>query len=144
MEAREGNSDNQRHSKKRKTEDENDDEKVEEFFALLRSTREARDRLRSKDRTEERHKDRPRENDKVNIDVVDIAGRRREKIHGVWSPTFRPEDFLDHRDDGDKLSLAGTSQTSPKDTKEENIGHVAGNTNNTSTHKGNLDLNLSL
>ncbi|XP_062081781.1 uncharacterized protein LOC133788341 [Humulus lupulus] len=59
--------------------DQAEEEKVNEFFALIRSTREVRNLLRS--------------NNGSHADINPISG--------VWNPTFRPEDFLDHDRESD-------------------------------------------
>ncbi|KAF8034796.1 hypothetical protein BT93_C0958 [Corymbia citriodora subsp. variegata] len=68
-------------------EEESEEEKMEKFFALIRSTREARDHLRgiglsSSEETEKSREDRR----KAEEDHL----RQRES---GWNPTFRPEDF---------------------------------------------------
>lgn len=73
--------------KKRKTEkdeeQEDDEEKsVEKFFALIRSTREARDRLLG-------HGDASKQQEKKQGEE-----EGKEKAMGAWTPTFRLEDFM--------------------------------------------------
>ncbi|GMN44095.1 hypothetical protein TIFTF001_013297 [Ficus carica] len=84
--------------KKRKL-DEPDEEKVEEFFALIRSTREARDRLRNNNCSSGSGLNKKKDYNFENFSNGDGSGDRiiAAKEIGVWNPTFRPEDFLnDH------------------------------------------------
>ncbi|XP_061346001.1 protein NIM1-INTERACTING 3 [Gastrolobium bilobum] len=53
-------------------EEESEEQQLEKFFALIKSTKDIRDRL-SKEKEE-------------------------EKAKGVWNPTFQPEDFIDDVD----------------------------------------------
>ncbi|EXB52987.1 hypothetical protein L484_018871 [Morus notabilis] len=122
-----------------------EEENMEEFFALIRSTREVRDRLRScgfKDQKKE---------EKINKDVDIVA-----KEIGAWNPTFRPEDFLD--DHEKKISctdlplhdsvLGSTSQLTDHvgaskievEEEEENVKED----NKGGKDSNNLDLELSL
>ncbi|KAL5582704.1 hypothetical protein UlMin_015146 [Ulmus minor] len=125
--------------KKRKMESE-EDEKVEEFFALIRRTREALDRLRG----DSSGKEKEYEQNKVDAD----------KPTGVWIPTFQPEDFLVEDNNGKRSTTTTTpaatlvlisDQPGPsnmeleqKQKKEEE--------NNKKVKQGDdeLDLNLSL
>lgn len=75
--------------KRRLEEEESEEEKMEKFFALIRSTKEARDRL-SKER--ENHKKLSEE----------------DKFKNVWNPTFQPEDFI-HDFQATHLHLPGPS-----------------------------------
>ncbi|GMI84427.1 hypothetical protein HRI_002112000 [Hibiscus trionum] len=119
--------------RKRKMGNQEDDEeeKVEKFFALIRSTREARDRLK-------------------NLVVLPNGSKEDEKVSpavggggGQWNPTFRPEDFMEDSVSGSKsplvLNNAGpSSETKHGPGKERKDGGGEGGGG------GGLDLNLSL
>ncbi|RDX73333.1 hypothetical protein CR513_47071, partial [Mucuna pruriens] len=102
-------------SKKRKMcreEDEDEEAKMETFFALVRNIRDTRDRwvnLRSGDSQNKRGKI--------------ITGKEENGI-GVWKPTFELEDFADEQarylnKDPSLALLAGASQTKNSDKEEE-------------------------
>ncbi|KAL4342500.1 hypothetical protein GQ457_08G004760 [Hibiscus cannabinus] len=110
--------------------EEDEEEKVEKFFALIRSTREVRDRLR-------------------NVGVPNVS-KEEEKVSaaagagGRWNPTFRPEDFVEDSASGSKnplvLNDAGpSSKTKLGPEKESKDGGGGGGGGG-----GGLDLNLSL
>ncbi|XAR52729.1 hypothetical protein NMG60_11020942 [Bertholletia excelsa] len=120
-------------SRKRKMgeeEEESEEEKMQKFFALIRSTRDLRDRLvgsgAEKSRDGEKKKD------------------GEEKPVEVWNPSFRPEDFMEggnHSKSKDQpTSLAGPSKRDDKSRDEEEDREGGGG------NRGGdgLDLNLSL
>lgn len=87
--------------KKRKTEDaeveeDNEEEKMEEFYALIRSTRDIREWMfmSSVDRL------RLEENQKKKAD------HDQNKPIAVWNPTFEPEDFREDQPAQKELSAA--------------------------------------
>ena len=97
--------------KKRKMEneggEEDEEEKMEKFFALIRSTREVRNRLmRTGANLIEKEEGKKVEKDKALL---------------VWNPTFQPEDFIDEEDnDKSKSSNPGaTTPAGPSNKKEE-------------------------
>ncbi|KAK8515324.1 hypothetical protein V6N13_139701 [Hibiscus sabdariffa] len=106
--------------------EDDEEEKVEKFFALIRSTREVRDRLR-------------------NVGVPNFS-KEEEKVSaggggGRWNPTFRPEDFVEDSASGSKNPLVlndavPSSKTKLGPEKESKDGGGGGG--------GGLDLNLSL
>ncbi|XP_047155115.1 protein NIM1-INTERACTING 3 [Vigna umbellata] len=108
-------------------EEESEEEQMEKFFALIKSTKEARDQL-SKQKEE-------------------------EKAKGVWKPSFEPEDFMDDQElvkinfkDVPARSGKETEQDPPhkesaEPSTEPHSRNQNGN-NNKPTH--DLDLNLSL
>ncbi|KAM2716202.1 hypothetical protein EV2_045712 [Malus domestica] len=105
--------------KKRKMEDE--EEKIEKFYALIRSTREVRQLLRGNSNGLKEKKDEKKED---------------SKAAGGWNPTFQPEDVLEdvkisgHHGGGS--SKAKQEEEEEEDKKEED-------------KEGNgLNLNLSL
>ncbi|KAL9429682.1 hypothetical protein AB3S75_031492 [Citrus x aurantiifolia] len=64
-------------------EQENEEEKVEQFFALIRNTKEMHDRLRnSEGLKEEKEKEMEQE-------------KKAAKVSAAWNPTFQPEDFTE-------------------------------------------------
>ncbi|KAK8620197.1 hypothetical protein V6N13_066679 [Hibiscus sabdariffa] len=106
--------------------EEDEEEKVEKFFALIRSTREVRDRLR-------------------NVGVPNVS-KEEEKVSaagggGRWNPTFRPEDFVEDSASGSKnplvLNDAGPSSKAKHGPEKESKDGGGGG-------GGGLDLNLSL
>ncbi|XP_020213780.1 protein NIM1-INTERACTING 1 [Cajanus cajan] len=65
----------ERKKRKIENEEENEEEKMEEFFSLIKRTKDVRDRLYNKEKTEKK-----------------IDGEREKSI---WNPTFQPEDFIE-------------------------------------------------
>lgn len=63
--------------------EDNEEQKMEKFFALIRNAKDVRDRL-----CKEKEDD---DNKKVEED----------KEKGVWKPNFEPEDFIHHHNDQD-------------------------------------------
>ncbi|GMN52239.1 hypothetical protein TIFTF001_021388 [Ficus carica] len=97
-----------------------EEEKIEEFYTLIKSIREARNRLM---KGSNHH------------DVVDRDHHiKEEKQFAVWKPSFRCEDFIeDHRDrDDDDKELKNPLKGSDDDDQKEEIV------------KEELDLRLSL
>ncbi|MED6193125.1 hypothetical protein PIB30_016010 [Stylosanthes scabra] len=70
--------------------EENEEEKMERFFALVRSTKEARDLLFKKDKTD----------NKIDEDEETLA----KKGKATWIPMFQPEDFIDYGEQGRRIS----------------------------------------
>ncbi|KAM4118844.1 hypothetical protein ACJW30_03G013600 [Castanea mollissima] len=108
--------------------EENEEEKMEKFFALIRSTREVRDLLMRTGANSTEKEEKKVEKDK---EVM------------VWNPMFQPEDFIeeDEDEDNDKpkntpgaKSLADPSNKEEKDEEEDKEGRGG----------DGLDLNLSL
>lgn len=67
-------------------EDEDDERKMEMFFALIRSTCDVWDRLKEKGSSEDHMK-------KV----------KKDHQKAIWNPTFRPEDFMQQDHDKSKM-----------------------------------------
>ncbi|XWS31872.1 hypothetical protein CRYUN_Cryun23aG0112900 [Craigia yunnanensis] len=99
-------------SKKRKIshdDDEDDEEeKMEKFYALIKSIREARDRLIMNNSSAEI----------VNKEVAEQSKTKKPKLEEekqvlVWKPSFQREDFIEEADQLKKppMSFASTSQT---------------------------------
>ncbi|GFY94619.1 hypothetical protein Acr_10g0000040 [Actinidia rufa] len=106
-------------SRKRKMENEEDEEEeMEKFFALVRSTKDVRERL---NKSQEGEKKKGEE----------------EKPVRVWNPSFQPEDFMKGCDTskGPQASLAGLSKREDETKEEYSKGGGGGD---------RLDLNLSL
>ncbi|KAL1350746.1 hypothetical protein AAHE18_06G047000 [Arachis hypogaea] len=61
--------------------EENEEQKMETFFALVKSTKEARDLLFNKDKTDNK---------------VDEDEEALKKGKATWIPMFQPEDFIDY------------------------------------------------
>lgn len=154
--------------KKRKL-DEPEEEKVEEFFALIRSTREARDRLRKINCSSGSGLNKKKDYSLENFSNGGGSGDRivAAKEIGVWKPSFRPEDFLtDHDHDHEKkigttlpltdAVLGSTGQLLVPDVvgaskieeeeKNEKLEDTKGGTdhNNIDNNRNNIDLELSL
>lgn len=115
--------------KKRKMENDEEDEgdeqkSVEKFFALIRSTKEARDRLLS-------HGDHAKKGAE--------EGKTEKEEIGAWTPTFQLEDFMDgsHGKAVKNFPVieAGPSQRKEEEEKQETKLGTGGS---------GLDLNLSL
>ncbi|XP_027367550.1 protein NIM1-INTERACTING 3 [Abrus precatorius] len=62
----------ERRKRKIEKEEESEEVQMEKFFALIKSTKDVRDRL--------------------------CKEKEEEKAKGVWKPTFQPEDFIDDED----------------------------------------------
>lgn len=112
--------------KKRKIQDEEEDEeeKIEKFFALIRSTRQVCELLRGSSNGPQK-KDQNKNQE----------GDREKGTGGVWNPTFQPEDFLD-QDDKNTGAVPGAGpskiQQQQQEEKKEDKGGIG------------LDLKLSL
>lgn len=116
--------------KMEKDEEQEDDEEksVEKFFALIRSTREARDRLLG-------HGDASKQQEKKQGEE---EGKEKAMM-GTWTPTFRLEDFMGGSQAKGAKDFPGV-QAGPSERKEEEKEE---------SKEGNgggsgLDLNLSL
>lgn len=97
-------------------EDQDDEQKIEQFFALIRNIREARERLKNNDSDVRKKKQ------KVEEEI--------KQIH-VWKPTFEREDFMEGGAQF-KAIVGSSSQGDHEGTKKEE------------EDKEELDLNLSL
>lgn len=100
--------------------EESEEEKMEKFFALVRSTREMRDRLKggtSKPESEEKEGD---------------------KAGASWNLTFELEDFVDNKKTESETAPATAAQSAgPSKSKEEKE-------DDKTDKDGGLDLELSL
>ncbi|CAL5341049.1 unnamed protein product [Camellia sinensis] len=84
--------------------DEDEEEKMEKFFALIRSTRDVRKRMVITDIEEEKKKKKKGEEEKLPV--------------GVWNPSFQPEDFMEGGG-GSQASLAGPSKRQDETLEED-------------------------
>ena len=107
-----------------------EERKMEMFFALIRSTRDVRDRLRG---TLNEAKEKGSEDQKKLVEKESKA---------IWNPTFRPEDFM--QDDKSKRPPGDVQQAGPskrekgeEDEKKDDKEGGGGGGNG-------IDLNLSL
>ncbi|XP_054798254.1 uncharacterized protein LOC129303165 [Prosopis cineraria] len=111
-------------------EEDSEEQKMEKFFALIRSTKEVRDRL-SKER----------ENNKKS---------EEDKFKNVWNPSFQPEDFIhDYQDLGIRSTHPAGGPSSEKevdaqDKDSEPIAETAPPPAPPHGEEDELDLNLSL
>lgn len=68
-------------------EQENEEEKVEQFFALIRNTKEMHDRLRKSEGLKE-EKEKKMEQEKAKAAAA-------ARVSAAWNPTFQAEDFME-------------------------------------------------
>lgn len=115
--------------RKRKLENEDqesEEQQMEKFFALIKSTKDVRDRL--------------------------SKGKNEEKApKGVWNPTFQPGDFVDDEELARiNISFSHPPAAGPSEKQEEAVEKelpelaAAENENNKEKASDNLDLTLSL
>lgn len=81
---------------RKKDEEDNEEEKMEKFFALIRSTKEMRDKIKrgSNDQSKE----------------------KEGKMSAIWNPSFEPEDFLQ---DAQGSEAAGSSKKQEDEKKPD-------------------------
>ncbi|KAK4835961.1 hypothetical protein QYF36_016870 [Acer negundo] len=109
---------------KEEEEEENEEEKMEQFYALLRNTKDVRDRLRSSSTTSTGLHGSPipsipsmeiNNNNNNNKQDQEKKKQLEEKaLSAVWNPSFQPEDFMDDRNviaKSNTLNLGSTSST---------------------------------
>ncbi|XVF32952.1 hypothetical protein REPUB_Repub17cG0127200 [Reevesia pubescens] len=122
-------------SKKRKISHDDDDEedeeeKMEKFYALIKSIREARDRLIMTNR------EAADQQSKMKKRKLEVEEENKQVV--VWKPSFQIEDFLGEADDQLKkvppMSFASTSSKTIEETDNDQKEEV----------KEELDLTLSL
>ncbi|XP_019187837.1 PREDICTED: uncharacterized protein LOC109182192 isoform X2 [Ipomoea nil] len=127
-------------------EEETEEEKIENFYALIRSTKDLRDRMAGKLAPP------PQENNNNKATGACQDKAPPQSPVGVWNPSFRPEDFVEeYTQPLNIVSEATAGPSGSKDKQQENNN----NNNNVSKegpdseyedydHRHNLDLNLSL
>ncbi|KAK7344296.1 hypothetical protein VNO77_13739 [Canavalia gladiata] len=108
----------ERRKRKIEKEEESEEQQMEKFFALIKSTKDVRDRL-SKEKEE-------------------------EKAKSVWKPMFQPEDFIDD-EELVRINVLHPPAAGPsgKDTVEKESAEAAQNGNKKKA-RDDLDLTLSL
>ncbi|KAM5560955.1 protein NIM1-INTERACTING 3-like [Rosa sericea] len=100
--------------KKRKMdyEEEDEAEKIEKFFALIKSTRQVCEILRGSSNWPLEKKDQNKKEED-----------REKRTGGAWNPAFQPEDFLDQDDKATSDGHgAGPSKIQEEDKEEEDKG----------------------
>lgn len=128
--------------------DDDEEEKMKKFFALIKSTREVRDRLRNNNNNNSNSNIEPNQEQKQERKFDIVLG---QKPAGIWNPIFQPEDFLggidNYNNNISKITPGGGgvgNEAGPS--KREN--HDQEDNNKQQDHKeGNgleLDLKLSL
>ncbi|RDY06433.1 hypothetical protein CR513_09578, partial [Mucuna pruriens] len=106
----------ERRKRKIENEEENEEQKMETFFSLIKRTKDVRDRL-YKEKTDKK-----------------IEGERgRSSI--IWNPTFQPEDFIDCEKMG-KNNIISSSHAGPseKELLEKNEDLQEGTTSTAAPH----------
>ncbi|XP_054800201.1 uncharacterized protein LOC129304542 [Prosopis cineraria] len=92
-------------------EEESEEEKLEKFYALIRSTKDAHDRLaNAKDNKSDKKDD------------------FTERGKGVWKPAFQPEDFTDDYQQAFRCTHQSSNQSAPSpsgSTKHDDVVQVA-------------------
>ncbi|KAJ9187920.1 hypothetical protein P3X46_003331 [Hevea brasiliensis] len=102
--------------------EDNEEVKIEKFFALIRSIREARDRLINGSDYLKQETDSNKKKRKLEEENVQVA---------VWKPCFQPEDFMEESEARNpRAAMVDTSKRNEVPEKEE--------------AKEELDLRLSL
>ncbi|TKY61585.1 hypothetical protein E2542_SST11436 [Spatholobus suberectus] len=117
--------------RKLEKEEENEEQKMEKFFALIKRTKDVRDRF-YKEKTDKK-----------------VDG---ERAGSIWNPTFQPEDFVDCGEMGKgniSASHAGPSKKELIEKKEDlqeatPLAPAAQNNEEKDKACEHLDLNLSL
>ncbi|KAK2661397.1 hypothetical protein Ddye_007930 [Dipteronia dyeriana] len=141
--------------------EENEEEKMEQFYALLRNTKDVRDRLRSGSTSSTGLHGSPIPSMEINNNNNNNKHDQEKKtqleekaLSAVWNPSFQPEDFMEDRNviaKSNTANLGSTSSTQlaasqeekeeePQQQQEEDDKKDGGNDNNNL----DLDLNLSL
>ncbi|KAJ4828307.1 hypothetical protein Tsubulata_007833 [Turnera subulata] len=102
---------------------EDEEEKIEEFFALIRSTREMREQMR-------RNSDESKGKEEKKVE---------QKVATAWNPSFQPEDFGEDTKDSHHHQASSSRREELEQGKKEEDGGGGGS----GSDKG-LDLKLSL
>lgn len=126
----------ERRKRKLESEEENEEQKMEKFFALIKSTKDVRDLL-SKEKIDKKADD--------------------EKAKGIWTPMFQPEDFIDYGEFGRSNIVSTPHAGSSEKAKEKEVIEKdylqeattaavvpAAKTEDKEKASNHLDLNLSL
>ncbi|XWS42297.1 hypothetical protein CRYUN_Cryun16bG0002600 [Craigia yunnanensis] len=107
-------------------EEEEDEEKEKKFFALIRSTREMRDRLRNVPNGSKEEEEKKKQEEK--------------SVAAVWNPIFQPKDFMEESKSKNPLVVndAGPSSSSKREQEQVKETKEGGG------EDSGLDLKLSL
>ncbi|KAL5767103.1 hypothetical protein ACOSQ2_013886 [Xanthoceras sorbifolium] len=149
-------------------EEENEEEvKMEQFYALLRNTKDMRDRLRSSStsgasglhgpsiplRVENNNNNNNNNNKEDQDDHQQKKKQLEEKsLLAAWNPSFQPEDFMEDRNgiakstsvDLGSTQLAGSSSKIPGQEEQQPEPEPEDDKKDGGNDNNNLDLNLSL
>ncbi|OIV91082.1 hypothetical protein TanjilG_17042 [Lupinus angustifolius] len=109
----------ERRKRKIENEEESEEKQMEMFFALVKSTKDVRDRLSKR--------------------------KEEEKAKGVWNPTFIAEDFIDDQELA-RINIShppGGSSEKEKEMEKE-LPEAEAENENKEKASDNLDLTLSL
>ncbi|KAI9181815.1 hypothetical protein LWI28_018908 [Acer negundo] len=128
------NHDDDHHEEEDNVNDEEEEQKMEEFFALVRSIREARDRLMNNNGSSY-HENKHQQIMKRKL----FEEKDKPVIREAWNPTFQREDFLPdhhhhHQLKNPNVSILPTSSRDKQGTDQKADQGI----------KENLDLTLSL
>ena len=104
--------------------EEEEEEEEEKFFALIRSTREMRDRLRNVPNGSKEEEEKKKQEEK--------------SVAAVWNPTFQPEDFMEDSKSKNPLVV---NDAGPSSNREQEQGKE---TEEGGGEDSGLDLKLSL
>lgn len=109
--------------------EEDDEQKMEKFFALIRNIQEARDQLVSSNGPDVIKGSIENNRSKKNK-VIEEEIKKIKIVTEVWKPSFEPEDFMEKVAGSQLKTVLGSSQIQETDQEKE--------------EEGLLDLKLSL
>ncbi|XP_044478533.1 protein NIM1-INTERACTING 3 [Mangifera indica] len=136
--------------------EENDEEKMEQFFALIRNTKDMRDRLKQQQIEKKKQLEEEEEESHHLLQKVSGFNNNNNNNNNVgaqtWNPTFQVEDFMDgiakssnsnininiSQDATQELLPVSSTKSQEAEVAEAEAAREGGNTND------HLDLNLSL
>ena len=96
----------ERRKRKLESEEENEEQKMEKFFALIKSTKDVRDLLFNKEKTDKK------------VDEEGLKGK------ATWTPTFQPEDFIDYGEFGRSNVSTPHADAGPSEKEEQKVKEV--------------------
>ncbi|KAK4739425.1 hypothetical protein R3W88_003122 [Solanum pinnatisectum] len=127
---------------KEEEEDEDEDEKIDKFFALIRSTKDIRDRLFARNQATERSK------------ILEENNNNRDSAHnnsavGIWNRSIQSRDFMEIDDSAIVGPSNSNSNKQHKEVEEDERGGKLGTKEDSNDEEKkcnmlDLDLNLSL
>ena len=82
-----------------------EEEKVDKFFALIRSTREMRDRLRNVPNGSKEEEEKKKQEEK--------------SVAAMWNPKFQPEDFMEDSKSKNPLVVKDADPSSKREQEKE-------------------------